>query len=104
MRKLTFVAKGDLLVGKPKASHSENAPRQYVGRILKDGAYPAKSTPDTFSDPDSVRRLLKLMRREDCLIPFDPETAKACGKKFIPHEFNDGEWVPVKKSSKQSQS
>lgn len=115
--KLRFYAKRDLLVTMPGQSFiRRNADTgaggqavKYVGRthvpavieqaggverIVKAASNPA--TPDPFecdSDTPRGQRLIKMVRRDQCLWPADKETADACSVPFVETVFKDGEHV-----------
>lgn len=118
--KLKFFAKKDLLVTLPQQvilrgnadTGARGAPVRYVGRehitavLEKRGSELAvveaarnPAVPEAFeceADSDMGRRLVKIVRRDQCLWPADLETAEACGIKFVETKFVDGEHVEAK--------
>lgn len=92
MAKLRFLARDDgpngpMLVTVPGARPQDGQPPRYVGRRLQmvEGrpAYVATREPfECDSDTDVGRRLVKLVRRENSLVPADAETARECGVAF----------------------
>jgi len=103
---LKFVPKADLLVRVPFSVQFTGQPAPYVGRHkqqLSDGAWGYPATPFPYEvegDSKEGQRLLKLVQRDACLIPFDAATAEACGQKFIAVEWVDGEWLSAKQPAK----
>jgi hypothetical protein len=99
--KLTFHAKGDLLVPVPgiPIPHGGGVVPQYVGRtmVTKPGegfAFPAVADPhEAESSSKEGRRLAKLCVRDAALWPADEATAKALGVAFVKLELKDGEHV-----------
>lgn len=75
-------------------------PKKYVGRKLAklgNGMFADIATEHPFEIEEgtkSARRLLKLMKRENCLFPADEYTAQACGVDYVPiTRDDDGEWI-----------
>lgn len=100
---LKFVARGDLVVRIPKAVQFIGQPAVYVNRaktMLPDGMWGYPASPEPYQieakSPEALR-LAMLVRRDECLWPYDEQTAKACGVKFVAVEWIEGEWVPVVK-------
>lgn len=104
--KLKFVPRADLIVRIPFAIQFTGQAAPYVGRsrhMLPGGSwgYPADRVPyEVDEDSKDAARLKTLVRRDECLWPFDEATAAACGVKFVAVEWVDGEWVPTKQSAK----
>ena len=102
MPTLKFVACADLVVRVPFAMQFVGAPAEYVNRskrMMPDGSwgYPANAEPyEVQSGTKEAERLILLTVRDNALLPFDEQTAAACGTKFVAVEWLDGEWVPVK--------
>lgn len=102
MQILKFVACSDLVVRVPYAMQFVGAPAEYVNRsrrMMENGAwgYPANNTPyETQAGTKEAERLILLTQRDGALLPFDEQTAAACGTKFVAVDWLDGEWVPVK--------
>lgn len=100
--KLKFYARGDLLVTKPGfvPKYTGGDVPRYVGRkfVARNGNTPAhniatKEPAEFDSESEAGRRLMLLCRRDSSLWPADQATADACGVKFVPVDFKDGEWV-----------
>jgi hypothetical protein len=110
MTTLSFHAKADCLVRVPGVIEIIGQAPHYVGRRLSrlsngSFAYPAVDRPyQTEENSDVGRRLRKLASRDGSLWPADKETADACGVKFVPVEFANGEWVPKKTSYLKSKA
>lgn len=93
--KLKFLAKDDQLVTEPGTTNLAGQVARYIGRVWDDAihGFPATQTPyECEADSPDGRRLTKLLRRDNCLIPADPATAAACGVEFVPHKFCNGVW------------
>lgn len=107
MAKLSFYARGDLLVTVPGVYPQIGQALPRVGRQLaSDGSLPAtKEAYVTDSNSDEARRLIKLTRREGALWPADKETADACGLPFVELTFKDGVWAqkPAPSVSKRAE-
>ncbi len=106
--KLSFFAKPGHCVHWPGLKMT-GQPCSYVGRNMVAGSaesgvaasHPASEEPAVVdSDSDVGRRLAKVCRRDDALIPADEATAKFCGKEFCAVELVDGEYRPVSKKAK----
>jgi hypothetical protein len=102
MMTLKFVACADLVVRVPFAVQFVGAPAEYVNRskrMMADGSwgYPANAEPyEVQAGTKEAERLILLTVRDNALLPFDEQTAAACGTKFVAVEWLDGEWVPAK--------
>lgn len=82
----------------------------YVGREFAAGdpeqgvaaRHPASKEPACAdSESDVGRRLAKLCRRDDALIPADAATAAFCGKEFVAVKLVDGEYVVAAKKGSE---
>ena len=102
---LKFYAKPGHVVQWPGLKMTGQA-YSYVGRKMVAGdpakgvaaSHPADEEPAVVdSDSDVGRRLAKVCRRDDALIPADEATAKFCGKGFMAVELKDGEYVAASK-------
>jgi hypothetical protein len=104
--KFRFVPRADMLVRIPYSVQFLNQPAPYIGRAkaqLPDGSWGYPATPFPYeveADSKEGKRLVALVRRDGCLLPFDEETAVACGVKFVAVEWVDGEWMPGKQPAK----
>lgn len=101
---LKFLAKDDLLVPVPGTSQFAGQVARYVGREWSDAihGFPAVAEPYCVEeDSEDGRRLLKLARRDRCLLPADPETATRLGVPFVKLTLESGAMVPAGKGSKQ---
>jgi len=102
MQILKFVACSDLVVRVPFAMQFVGAPAEYVNRskrMMENGSwgYPANSEPyEVQAGTKEAERLILLTVRDGALLPFDEQTAAACGTKFVAVDWLDGEWVPAK--------
>lgn len=103
---LRFYARPGHVCPWPGQRHS-GQPRRYIGRDNQierdaDGAviligHPASQEPVEIEPKgDDGRRVLRLMRIEadKPLIPADEATAQACGLRFEPVEWREGEFYP----------
>ncbi len=106
--KLSFKAKGDLLVTEPGVPIITGSIPRYVNRkfvapvkekqgetvvTVKGACFPAVKEPlEVDSDSKDGARLIKLTRRDKCLWPADAPTAKACLVEYTPTKFADGAW------------
>lgn len=95
---IKFYAKADLLVRVPGAQAMPGQPDMYVGRDFdaESRGYRINSTGyECDENSDSGKRLLRLVRLDNCLIPADKYTADLCGIELPSAEKS-------KQSSKQS--
>jgi hypothetical protein len=106
--KLRFYARAGQMVRVPGQQIMVGQPVKYVGRkTVKDMRHEASSDPyEVEAGTRRAMRLVKLVRRDQCLWPADEPTAKACGVRFVPvKQDSNGEWVavtpPVKKAAKK---
>lgn len=94
--KLSFLAKDDLLVVEPGTAKYAGQQARYINRVWDEArhGFPAVDTPFTCdSDSDDGRRLSKLARRDESLLPADVETAAFLGVDFVPMRLSNGVWV-----------
>ena len=100
--KLSFYARGDLLVTVPGQAHARGQHLRRVGRTRTNEAVPpaTKEPFEADSESDIGRRLIQLATREACLWAADKETAQAIGVPFVELDFVNNSWVP--KASKPS--
>lgn len=102
---LKFYAKGDGIVREPGVIEIIGTDPHYVGRkklALPNGrfCYPAVEEPfEVDAETDAGRRLCEVTKRDGALWPADKATADACDVKYIPVEYDRGEWVPKKPAS-----
>ena len=102
MQILKFVACSDLVVRIPFAVQFIGAPSEYVNRskrMMQNGAwgYPADAEPyEVDASSKEAARLILLTVRDGALLPFDEQTAAACGTKFVAVDWLDGEWLQAK--------
>ena len=97
---LKFCAREDLLVNlKPGVTLGIG---QMIPRVNREpdgnGGYPASEKPFCCDSESAigkylVRRMVRA-KKQPPLWPADEQTAKACGVKYQPIEFKDGEWLP----------
>lgn len=101
--KLKFLAKNDQLVTEPGTTSLAGQVARYINRVWDDKTqgFPAVEEPFVCdSDSPDGRRLMKLMRRDACLLPGDTETADFCGVPFAAHTLVEGVWRPVAVAAK----
>jgi hypothetical protein len=101
---LSFLAKSDLLVAVPGTAQFAGQLARYVGREWEDArhAYVASAEPyKVDSESGDGRRLSKLMRREDSLLPGDQATAEYFGLAFVTRQNVEGEWVSAAPAVKE---
>ncbi len=94
--KLSFYARGDVLVTVPGQAHQKGQHLRRVGRERTNDAVPVASK-EPFSidsESDAGQRIKKLVRREPCLWAANKETAAECGVDFVDVEFINNSWVP----------
>lgn len=92
---LKFHAKENILVSYPLQTRIKGMPVKYVGRKYdsENRAYPAKEKPEEFAENSKeAARIIKLIKRDNCLFAADEYTAKKIGIKFERIEFDAGEW------------
>jgi hypothetical protein len=110
--KLSFFAKGNLLVSLPGQARGQGTVPRYVGRerVLGDGktkgtAFPATRDPFVVDESSTmVHRLVEQVAKWRALLPADAKTAAACGVPFVETEFSDGEHRPVEVAKKRDGS
>ncbi len=95
---IKFYAKGDQLVRVPGAQARPGQPDMYVGRDFEPESrgYRVNDTGyECDENSDAGKRLLRLTRLDNCLIPANKYTADLCGVEFTSTEKS-------KQSPKQS--
>ena len=102
---IKFYAKENQLVRIPGAQPRPGQADCYVGREYdaENRGYAISAIPyETDENSDAGKRLIRLARLDNCLIPADKYTADLCGMEYVPVEFKSG--VFVEKSIKSSKN
>lgn len=94
---LSFLAKSNLMVAVPGTAQFAGQLARFVGREWDEARHAFIASNSAYrvdSESTDGRRLDKLMRREQSLLPGDEATAAYFGVPFVPHKYADGAWVP----------